>query len=100
MSESEYKTNVLGKYNSALEGITLRGFKDWFKAQIVADGEEVVWSWLDKLGYDRDLYSVKSRLYNITLHSRCIESEETPIEVMVRDAVGYDIDISVTRLIL
>lgn len=54
---------------------------------------------LEKLGYDKDYYSVRSRLFNISFHSRNVEGEGK-MEVMIRDAIGTDIDNVANKLIL
>jgi hypothetical protein len=54
---------------------------------------------LEKLGYDRDLYSLRSRRFNITFHSKSLEGNEA-VKIRVRDAIGTDIDKSVSRMIL
>ena len=66
------------------------------------DGEDAVFTWLEKLGYDRDLYSVKSRLFTVTFHSRALGAKpDTPkMEVKVRDAIGTDIDNIANKLVL
>lgn len=55
---------------------------------------------MEKLGYDRDLYSLRSRLFTINVHSRILEAEGGSIEVRVRDAVPTDISTRTTELIL
>ena len=55
--------------------------------------------WLEKLGYDRDLYSVRSRLFSLNFHSRSLEGDDS-IEVRVRDAIGTDIDNRTNEMIL
>jgi len=60
----------------------------------------VIFDWLDKLGYDRDLFSVRSRLFNITFHSRTSGGGEGQMEVKIRDAINTDIDNIATKLIL
>lgn len=50
--------------------LTLKGFRDWFLDQLRKEGEEKIFEWLAKLGYDEDLYSVRSRLFTITFHSK------------------------------
>ena len=54
---------------------------------------------LEKLGYDKDFYSIRSRLFNMSFHSRTIEGEGQ-MEVMIRDAIGTDIDNVTNKLIL
>lgn len=45
-----------------------------------------MWKWLDKLGYDRDLYSVRSRSFLLTVHST------VELSITVRDAIQTDLD--------
>jgi len=47
----------------------LKGFQDYFRDQITTLGEEAVWKLFEKLGYDRDLYSIRSRTFMLTVHS-------------------------------
>ena len=54
---------------------------------------------LEKLGYDKDFYSIRSRLFNMSFHSRTIEGEGQ-MEVMIRDAIGTDIDNVTNKFIL
>ena len=97
--EVEWKTTITGKFNSYEDALTLKGFKDWWRQQLISEGDATIWMWLEKLGYDRDLYSLRSRIFTITFHSRCLDGEE-PIEVRVRDAIGTDIDNKTSELIL
>ena len=87
------------KYNSLDENLTLKGFTDWFIQQARNEGEDTIFAWLDKLGYDRDLYSIRSRLFTITVHSKPLEGSEQ-VEVKIRDAIGTDVDNTTNRLIL
>jgi hypothetical protein len=98
--ELQFKEQILSKFNSNDTGITLRGFKDWWRAQLLAEGEATIWTWLEKLGYDRDLYSLRSRQFCINIHSRILEVGGGSIEVRVRDAVATDIDNRTTEMIL
>lgn len=58
--------------------------------------------WLKKLGYDKDLFSERSRLFTITFHSKLIGAPSTApqMEVKIRDAIGTDIDNTATKLVL
>ena len=51
-----------------------------------SQAESVMFQWLENLGYDRDLYSVRSRTFVLSIHS------EKDVEVNVKDAVQTDID--------
>jgi hypothetical protein len=44
-------------------------------------GEDPMWQWLENLGYDRDLYSVRSRSFMLTFHSL------PELSITVRDAI-------------
>ena len=86
LTEVEFKQKVLKRYCSNESGLSLKGFKDFFIDNIKSLGEEAIWGWLDSLGYDRELYSVRSRCFILTFHS------ETEISVTVRDAIQTDLD--------
>ena len=99
--EAQFKQEISSKYNSTTEGgLTLRGFRDWFRSQLISEGEAAIWKWLELLGYDRDLYSVRSRIITMNFHSRILEIGGGSVEVRCRDAVGTDIDNRVNEMIL
>jgi len=79
--------------------LTLAGFRQWFIDAVNTEGQEKVFEWLLKLGYDRDLYSVRSRLFTVTFHSKNLGGEGQ-MEVKFRDAIGSDIDNVTNNLIL
>lgn len=86
LTEAEYKQKILKKYCSTENGLSIKGFKDFFIDNIRSLGEEAIWGWLDSLGYDRELYSIRSRCFILTFHS------ETEISITVRDAIQTDLD--------
>jgi hypothetical protein len=56
-TEEEFKKNILNKYcNNEEGGVSRRGFLDFWKDIIKMQGEETAWRFLEKWGYDRDLY--------------------------------------------
>lgn len=61
LTESEFRSEILEKYCSSNRGVTLRGFKDFWRESIRNFSEDVIFSWLENLGYDQDLYSIRSR---------------------------------------
>jgi hypothetical protein len=63
--EAEFKNTILARFNSHEGALTLRGFKDWWKQQLFAQGQPQIWQWLEKLGYDRDFYSNRSRVFGV-----------------------------------
>ena len=48
--------------------------------------EEPMFQWLEALGDDQDLYSIKSRCFMLTFHSN------VDLSVSVRDAIQTDLD--------
>ena len=48
--------------------------------------EENMMEWLLKLGYDIDLFPIRSRNFGLTLHSN------NPVEITIKNAVKTDID--------
>jgi len=94
ISEKEFKTQILDRYTSSNRGITQRGFINFFKDAIIQNGEENIWKWFELLGYDRDLYSVRSRCFILTIHS------ENEVNVTVRDAIQTDLDTRANILLI
>lgn len=99
ITELEYNNQILNKYNNFEKALTQKGFTDWFIDQTKAEGEDTIFAWLEKFGYDRDLYSIRSRLFGLTFHSKTLENNG-PIEVKIRDAIGTDIDNQVNKQVL
>ena len=64
-------------------GLTLEGFKQFLVNEIEANemDEGPMFEWLASLGYDEDLYSIKSRCFMLTFHSN------VDLSVSVRDAI-------------
>ena len=100
LTEKEFLNDILPKFHSTSRGLTSQGFKEFFKQQIqevkaqYSGSEDQIWQWLENLGYDRDLYSIRSRCFILTLHST-IE-----VAVTVRDAVQTDLDNRTNLLII
>ncbi|CAI2386182.1 unnamed protein product [Moneuplotes crassus] len=86
LSEAEFRSEILEKYCSSNRGITLRGFKEFWRDSIKTYGTQTIFGWLENLGYDQDLYSIRSRCFVMTMHS------ESELAVTVRDAVQTDLD--------
>ncbi len=81
-------------YCSSPGGLTLKGFKEFMKDSVKKHGEDTVFEWLHKLGYDKQLYSSFSRSFIITMHS------EQPITLQVGDTVSTNLEESAQSMIL
>jgi calpain-15 len=68
MSEAKV-TEIFQKYVSSAVGITLDGFLHYMHDLTREVGEERLYEWLTAWGYDRDLMSVGSKHFILTLHS-------------------------------
>jgi calpain-15 len=86
LDASFFKSQILQNYSSSEKGLSLKGFIDYFRDSITSIGEEAVWKWFEKLGYDRDLYSIRSRTFMLTVHS------SVELSITVRDAIQTDLD--------
>ena len=87
--------NRLGYRGAHEDGLTERGFITFIEdAYMSEDGEAKVRQWLNLLGYDSELYPLRSRCFMLTFHS------DTPISVSVRDALNTDLNSKVNKLIL
>ena len=94
ISKEEFDESILGKYTSSSEGITEKGFINFFVENLHNYGEKQIWGWLENLGYDQGLYPLRSRCFMLTFHS------DNSLAVAVRDALNTDLNNKVNKLIL
>ena len=95
INENHFNNNILNKYQSYSNGITEKGFIDFFKdIYLSKNGKEEINNWFNKLGYDKNLYPLKSRCFMITFHT------ETPIKVSVYNTLETYLFSKIERLIL
>ena len=95
INEKYFNNNILNRYQCYSHGITEKGFIDFFKdIYISKNGKEEIYNWLNKLGYDKDLYPLKSRCFMITFQT------EFPIKVSVYNTLNTNLYSKIERLIL
>ena len=93
-NENEFK-EITKKYQSYNNSITENGFIEFWKDSYLSEGgEEEIKKWLKFLGYDDDLYPLKSRCFMLTLHS------DIPINVSARDALSTDLNKKIDKLVI
>ena len=93
-NEREFE-KIINKYQSFNNCITEHGFIDFWKdSYLVEGGEEEIKKWFKYLGYDEDLYPLKSRCFMLTFHS------DIPINVSARDAISTDLNKKIDKLII
>lgn len=78
---------------SGVIGLTVEGIISYFKEIMQKKGDDKIWEWLSALGYDRDFFSIKSRVFILTVHSY------TRLKLTVKDAIDSNLD-KITTLIL
>ena len=90
--ENEFK-NILAQFQSYNGSITENGFVEFWKKKLIENKEEIK-NWFEALGYDNDLYPLKSRCFMLTFHS------DIPISVSARDALSTDLNKKIDKLII
>ena len=90
--ENEFK-NILAQYQSYNDMITENGFIEFWKKNLIENELEVK-TWLKNLGYDEDLFPLKSRCFMLTFHS------DIPISVSARDNLNTDLNKKIDKLVI
>mmetsp|Transcript_6709 Transcript_6709/g.11909 ORF Transcript_6709/g.11909 Transcript_6709/m.11909 type:complete len:795 (-) Transcript_6709:1604-3988(-) len=91
---SEEVTEKFRKYVSSPNGITIDGFVHYMHDMLKLHGEDTIFRWLQAWGYDRDLFSVGSRHFILTIHS------EDRLQIRMHKANGTALSQRVDELIL
>ncbi|KAL4493565.1 hypothetical protein ABPG72_004058 [Tetrahymena utriculariae] len=81
--------DLLEEYPSPDKCLSQEGFIQYMTEKIKNDQNQNTESFIRKfnnIGYDKSLYSIRSRCFIISLHS------DVPLEVIVRDAIETDLD--------
>ena len=93
-TQAEFKF-LLEQYQSYNESITEQGFVEFWKNSYLQEGGDAeVKSWLKNLGYDDDLFPLKSRNFMLTFHS------DIPISVCARDNISTDLNKKIDKLVI
>ena len=92
LDENDFNNIYLKKYSSYEGGITEKGFIQLFKETYINEGEEKIRKWLFNLGYDNDLYPLRSRNFMLTFHSN------NQIIINVRDNLGTDLNSKINQI--
>jgi hypothetical protein len=90
--ENEFK-NICDEFQSYNGCITENGFVEFWKKKTEESIEEIK-TWFKALGYDEDLYPLKSRCFMLTFHS------DIAISVSARDALSTDLNKKIDKLII
>ena len=93
-NENAFK-EITNKYQSYNNCITENGFIEYWKDIYLCEGgDEEIKKWFKYLGYDDDLYPLKSRCFMLTFHS------DIQINVSARDAISTDLNKKIDKLII
>ena len=97
ITENDFNTYIIGKYNSFSHCITEKGFIDFFKNVYLSNdskGKDEIKQWFKNLGYDNNLNPIKSKSYVLAFHS------DIPLKVYSQDNLSIDLDSVIERLII
>ncbi len=67
LSQGEFE-GLKEQFSSTRNGVTEEGFLALMELRCAQKGEPYMWTFLERLGYDRDLYSSKARGFMLCLH--------------------------------
>lgn len=101
MDETAWLEQVLPRVQSTWhlkqqeQGVTLNGLKRWLVAEIEANElrEEFMFEWLNRLGYDEQLFPTKCRCFMLSVHS------DQALSLKAHDAISTDVDARANLLI-
>lgn len=68
ITEKQFKEDLLNNFDSTEQGLTLTGFLQFWEAKIKTLGEDGIFEWLESLGYDKTLHSLRSRVFLLNIH--------------------------------
>ena len=68
ITEEEFRKEILKNYACSAKGISQMGFIAFWQDKLKQLDEDIIYGWLENLGYDRSLYSVRSRCFLLTIH--------------------------------
>ncbi len=82
--------------SSGTGGVNERGFIQFIKEAVGKYGEKGVWKWLEKWGYDQEMYNNECKCFMISIHS------ERDIELSLEENSlnTRDFDMIITRQLL
>jgi len=93
-NENDFE-EIINKYQSFNKCITEHGFIEfWKEAYLAEGGEEKVKNWLKLLGYDDELYPLRSRCFMLTFHM------DIPVNISARDAINTNLNKKIDTLII
>jgi len=94
LTEAEFYSDILTKFTSTSDGLTERGLIEFFMNAVQTQGEETVWAWFEKLGFDRDLFNGRQRSFIFTMHS------DHEVNMTIKDASVTNYDYQANVLLL
>ena len=94
LNKEEFDATIIKGFCSTDRGLTLKGFKEYFKDQVKALGEEQVFLWFANLGFDSSLHCHTSRSFILSLHS------DSPLSLEQGDTLPTNLDQAAQQMIL
>lgn len=94
INEAYFREEILEKNISSDNGLTEKGFINLWEETLRKKGQKTIWEWLFNLGYDEELYPIRSRCFMLTIHS------EKKTSVAVRHTLDTELNYKVNKMIL
>lgn len=92
-TEEEFK-DIVDRLPSHEEGLTSDGLVEFMREKAESMGQEQLRQWLQTWGYDQDLYSIQSRYYVLTFHSR------QRLKVQMKNSEGLDLNEKIHEMLM
>jgi len=94
ISEDEFN-NFLKKWGKTDNEMDKEAFVGWMLDAIKLHGQDKIYEWLEKWGYDRNLYSFRERVFVLTCHS-----EANDLNMNMRNMLGSSLGSKVDDMLL
>jgi len=81
MTKPEFDEKVRARFTSYERGVKMQGFIELFQEELRKKREPLVRTWLQRLGYDQDCYSIQSRAIVLTVQTLApVQVSRKPME--------------------
>lgn len=92
-TEEEFK-DLVDRLPSHENGLTSDGLVEFMREKAQTVGQGTLMQWLNAWGYDDDLFSIQSRYYVLSLHSR------QRVKIQIKNAEGLDLNEKIHEMLM
>lgn len=94
IDKDTFNNKILEIFSHYKDGLTERGFMQFFENSYLSSGESTIREWLTNLGYTEDLYCNKSRCFTLAVHSN------KNINLSARDTFNSELNSKLNKILL